>query len=112
MRTRLALIAVSLLLCVVTEGAAEAATYYVSSSGNDGNSCGQAQASSTPKQTINSAIGCLVAGDTLLVRAGNYPEWLSIGVVPSGSSWTSRVRIAAYPGDGHCRETLSSGIIV
>jgi hypothetical protein len=76
---------------------AYASTYYVARNGNDANSCAQAQSISTPKLTLNNAVPCLVAGDTLFVRQGTYPE--SLISVPSGTSWTNEVRIAAYPGD-------------
>ncbi len=46
---------------------------------------------------VNAGIGCLAAGDTLLVRAGTYAE--EIIIVPSGTSWSNKVRIAAYPGE-------------
>jgi parallel beta-helix repeat protein len=79
--------------------AAQAAnTYYVATSGKDTNSCAQARTSSAAKLTISDAVGCLTAGDTLYVRAGNYDETL-IYAVPSGSSWSNKVRIAAYPGE-------------
>src|SRR5262249_938262 len=53
-----------------------ATTYYVAQTGNasDSNSCAQAQSESTPKRTINSGIGCLFAGDTLIVKPGTYAE--------------------------------------
>jgi parallel beta-helix repeat protein len=95
-RTRTAI--VFAVMCIGVQGVAHAATYYVSRSGNDGYSCGQAQAVATPKQSLNNAVGCLAPGDTLLVRGGNYLESL-FDVVPAGTSWTSKVRIAAYPGE-------------
>ena len=73
-------------------------TYYVSTSGSDGRSCAQAQSQSTPKLTLNNAVGCLRAGDTLFVRGGVYEEWLLVNV-PSGTSWSNKVRIAALPGE-------------
>src|SRR5262252_5990285 len=79
------------------EGAAQGATYYTSRSGSDGNSCATAQSTSSPKATVNGGISCLSAGDTLLVRGGTYDE--QIASVPSGTSWNSVVRIAAYPGE-------------
>jgi hypothetical protein len=97
MKTRLGtLYIVSVLIGVAAH--AEGATYYVAKNGNDGTSCAAAQAIGTPKQTLNNAVGCLLPGDTLLVRAGTYAESL-FGVVPAGTSWTSKVRIAAYPGE-------------
>jgi hypothetical protein len=52
--------------------AAHAATYYVSTTGNDSNSCAQAQTQSRPKQTIPAGVKCLAGGDTLIVKAGTY----------------------------------------
>jgi hypothetical protein len=78
-------------------GVAQAATYYVSKTGSDNNSCAAAQSTSTPRLTINAGIRCLTAGDTLFVRSGTYAE--SIRSVPSGTSWSSKVRIANYNGE-------------
>ena len=89
---------------VCAGGVAHAATYYASKSGSDARSCAQAQSLSTPKLTVNSAAACLAPGDTLYVRSGVYNESLMVSVyaraIPSGTSWSNKVRIAAYPGDG------------
>jgi hypothetical protein len=90
--------------CVMSGGAAEATTYYVSRSGSDNNSCAQAKSVSTPKLTIASGISCLAGGgDTLLIRNGTYDEYIfqkeGMAPFPSGTSWSSKVRIAAYPGE-------------
>lgn len=87
-------------IAVCLRGAtAEAATYYVArSGGNDANSCGTAQTIGTPKATISSGMTCLSAGDTLLVRAGTYPETIFNPTI-AGTSWSNKVRIAAYPGE-------------
>ena len=61
-----------LVVCATLPGAALGTTYYVSKSGNDGNSCAQAQSPSTPKLTFASGLTCLSAGDTLIVHAGTY----------------------------------------
>jgi parallel beta-helix repeat protein len=84
--------------CSVWSQVAQAASYYVATNGNDTNSCVQAQSQSTPKLTLNNAIGCLRAGDTLLVRGGTYGEVLN-NIIPSGTSWSNKVRIAAYPNE-------------
>jgi len=74
------------------------ATYYVATNGNDGNSCSQAQSAFTPKRSLNNAVTCLKPGGTLLVRGGTYGEAL---VQPPlfGTSWSNKIRIAAYPGE-------------
>lgn len=91
-------------LCVVIvvclSGAAPlAATYYVATSGgSDGRSCALAQTIGTPKASISDGIGCLSAGDTLLVRGGTYNETIFNPSI-AGTSWSNKVRIAAYPGE-------------
>ena len=82
----------------LSAGAAQAATYHVSKAGSNSNSCAQAQSTGTTKLTIVGGLGCLSAGDTLLVRAGTYDERLTNNI-PSGTSWSNKVRIAAYPGE-------------
>ena len=77
-----------------TVGAAHAATYYVSPNGNDSSSGTQ----SSPFRTVNRGVRALNAGDTLLVRGGIYPESL-MRTIPAGTSWDSKVRVAAYPGE-------------
>ena len=51
---RLAILFVS--ACLVSGGVAQAATYHVSTSGNDGNSCAQARSDTAPKGTIAAAL--------------------------------------------------------
>jgi parallel beta-helix repeat protein len=88
----------------VSAGVAQAATYYVSKTGNNSNSCAQAQSISTPKQTLSGTSGalqCLSAGDTLFVRAGTYDESIDLRSTPmrSGTSWSSIIRVANYNGE-------------
>jgi hypothetical protein len=74
---------------------AHAATYYVSKSGSNSNSCSSAQSKSGAKGTINGGISCMSGGDTLIVGAGTYDEIITdlAGTggyavrPPSGSSW-------------------------
>jgi hypothetical protein len=85
---------------------AEAATYWVSQSGNDGNqhcvnSATQPALASTSR-TINQGISCLTtAGDTLMIGPGTYNENVVIGGgyshqnFPSGSSFSNPVTIKA-----------------
>jgi hypothetical protein len=93
--------------CLASEGMAQAATYYVSKSGSNNNSCTAAQSSGSARGTINAGLSCLAAGDTLLIRGGTYDE--RITSVPSGTAWTSVVRIAAYPGESVWLKPQSSG---
>jgi parallel beta-helix repeat protein len=83
---------------MISGGVAHAATYYVAKTGSAAASCAQSQNAATPRLTIAAGVACLNAGDTLLVRGGTYTESL-LDNVPSGTSWSSVVRIAASPGE-------------
>jgi parallel beta-helix repeat protein len=109
--TRLLVDVLVLSVLVLQAMPAGAATYYVSRSGYDGRSCTDTQSASTPKLTLRSAVTCLKPGDTLLVKSGTYPEAL-INNVPSGTSWTSKVRIAAAPGETVWLKPTSGGWVV
>lgn len=76
------------------------ATYYVAKvGGSDANSCTLAKTLATAKQTIAGGAGCVVGGgDVVLVRAGIYAERI-FREFASGSSWSSKVRIANYNGE-------------
>jgi hypothetical protein len=74
------------------------ATYYVATNGNDSNSCSQAQSQFTPKRSLNNAVTCVRLGGTLLVRGGTYNEAL-VNPPIAGTSWSSKVRIAANQGE-------------
>ncbi len=70
---------------------AAGATWFVSSTGSDSNSCAQAQSAATPKRTITAGLACIGsagseagAGNTLTVAAGSYSESL-VDKIPSGS---------------------------
>lgn len=75
-----------------------AATYYVAKTGNDANNCTNAMSQSTPKLTINSGLGCLSAGDELLIKEGTYAESI-IDPAIAGTNWSNKVRIAHYMSD-------------
>src|SRR5262245_56310606 len=75
--------------------------YYVAKTGNDSNSCAQAQSQSMPKLTINGGLSCLSGGDTLLIRGGTYAESIDGfhgSNLPSGSPG-ALTTLAAYPRD-------------
>src|SRR5262245_11535375 len=80
---------VTLLVGFLSPHAATAATYYVSTTGSNSNSCATAQTITTPKRTVSGSSGgvsCLQPGDTLYVRAGTYAEGLNAINSPSGTS--------------------------
>jgi hypothetical protein len=90
--------ALLLLFCLlwIADVTAEATTYYVATTGNDSNS----GALSQPFRTILKGASVLKPGDTALVRAGVYTESISWAFdFPSGTSWSSPVTLAAYPGE-------------
>jgi hypothetical protein len=89
-----------LIIFSLVTGTAQAATFYVAKTGNDGNSCSQAQNQSTPKLTLASGLGCLSAGDRLEIKTGTYAR-PSANNWPyaSGTSWTNSVTIARYGSD-------------
>lgn len=83
----------SVIAYFVCGGVAQAATYYVSKAGSDSNSGTEG----SPFLTVNRGVAQLSAGDTLYVKSGTYDEAF-INNLPSGTSWSNPVRIAAYPG--------------
>lgn len=95
------LIATAVVSGSLTPSEANAALYYVAKTGSDNNPCTSAQSTSTPKLTLKSGIGCLKAGDTLSIREGTYNERINTQsqTVPTGTSWSTPVTIAAYPGE-------------
>jgi hypothetical protein len=71
---------------------------YVSTSGNDANAGTQ----SAPFRSIKQALSRLKPGNTLYIRGGTYYEVLESHngtKFPSGTSWSTPVRIAAYNGE-------------
>ncbi len=55
---------------------ASATTYYVATTGDDSQSCAQAQSELTPRQTISIGMACLAAGDVLELKGGSYNEFV------------------------------------
>src|SRR5713101_2202123 len=68
-------------------------TFYVSLTGSDNNPGSLSQ----PFATINHGASVLHPGDMLYIRAGTYAE--SLHAIPGGTSWTTPVTVAAYPGE-------------
>jgi parallel beta-helix repeat protein len=85
------------------------ATYYVATNGNDSYSCSQAQSQFTPKRSLNNAVTCVRLGGTLLVRGGTYNESL-VNPQIAGTSWSSKVRIAAYQGEAVWLKPPAGGV--
>ena len=86
-----ALFVVAILLESMT---AQAATYYVSSSGSDSNS---GTSTSAPFRTFARAVKPLRAGDTLYIRGGTWTQQLDLmNTSGTSSAW---IKIAGYPGE-------------
>ncbi len=71
---------------------AEAATYYVATTGNDSNPGTQSQ----PWRTIQKGTDVLGAGDTLYIRGGTYNQTVYVG--NSGTA-SALITISGYPGE-------------
>ena len=87
-----------LAICALYPHAAIAATYYVATTGNDSDPGTLDQ----PFLTIFKGLTVLVAGDTLFIRGGTYTtstNWSANVHVPSGTSWSNAITIAAYPSE-------------
>jgi len=82
---------------LASASAAQATIYYVATTGSDSNPGTLAQ----PFRTIAKGVSVLEPGDTTFVRAGTYAEGINTFSLnfPSGTSWVSPVKLAAYPGE-------------
>ena len=100
-RTTQKFLLLKLVILVSMGSRALAATYYVSTTGNNNNTCTQAQSLSTPKRTIAAGISCMSGGDTLRVRGGSYSESIPDAVVipPGNGSWAAATKIFPYAGE-------------
>jgi hypothetical protein len=81
-------------IITVTTGTADAATYFVATTGSDANSGTQ----NAPWRTIGTSLGRLRPGETLYVRGGTYAENIRNPVIQPGRS-DARIRVAAYAGE-------------
>jgi hypothetical protein len=67
-------------------------TYYVSATGNDAN----AGTVNAPFKSINTALGKVLSGDTVMVRAGTYYEQISF---TKSGMLDKNITLKAYPGE-------------
>jgi hypothetical protein len=97
-------------------GTTYAATYYVSQSGSNSNSCATAQSpGSSAKLTIAAGAACLGTSDTLLIQAGTYNERMNQR--DDGFPWRSGssgqyTRYARYQGDQVILRPTGCGVVV
>lgn len=90
---------ITVIISCLTTAVSEAATYYVAKTGSNSNTCAQAQSQSTPKLTVTAGAACLVAGDTLYIKAGTYSETYQSIVLPTAASWAAATTISIYGSD-------------
>lgn len=88
-----------ILLVSLIASPVSAATYYVSLTGSDSNTCVAAQDPLTPKRTLNAGGGCLNAGDILYIRGGTWNEQLNLTTLNKTGTSTAWITIAGYPGE-------------
>lgn len=85
-------------------------TFYVATTGNNSNP----GTIGSPFRTINFGASRLSPGNTLLVRAGTYDESIlnsqGVTVIPGGTSWANKVRIAAFPSETVWMRPTGGGI--
>jgi hypothetical protein len=75
--------------------AAQATTYYVSTTGSDGAAGNNIN---TPWRTIGHAAATMIAGDTTYVRGGTYTTETTIRFATSGTQ-ANPIRLMNYPGE-------------
>jgi len=83
----------AILLALLIGGPVFATTYHVAKTGNDGN----AGSTGSPFLTINKAAQILQPGDSVIVHAGEYREWVQ--PARGGSSASARIVYKAAPGE-------------
>ncbi|RJQ37444.1 MAG: right-handed parallel beta-helix repeat-containing protein, partial [Dehalococcoidia bacterium] len=83
------------LLWILMATPAWAVTYWASPSGSDANACSAVDGTSDPGvyRTLNGARSCMVAGDTLVLKAGTYTS--PVGCLPANSTLRAAVGEAA-----------------
>jgi parallel beta-helix repeat protein len=76
---------------------AASATFYVAPGGSDSSAGSETQ----PFATIKRGLQALQPGGTLYLRAGTYAERVDSNTltIPAGTSWSSAVTVASYPGE-------------
>jgi hypothetical protein len=83
---------VILFLIMLSASQLSAAVYYVATTGNDANSGTE----TLPWNTIQKAANTMIAGDSVYLRGGTYPERVTPQNSGSGSNY---IVYAAYPGE-------------
>jgi parallel beta-helix repeat protein len=102
----------ALLIVLALASSSQAATYYVAATGGDNSrSCATAQTIGTPKLTINNALTCLSAGDTLNIRVGTYAESVSMANLAAGGTSGNPITIQSYQNEAVIIRPSSGNVI-
>jgi Right handed beta helix region len=103
------LLTVSCIICLQSISS-HSATYHVAKTGNNANSCAQAQSSSTPRQTIQAGVNCATSpGDVVSVHTGTYNESVSTWPASGSSGNPIRIQPNGYTNDGCATPGCGSG---
>jgi hypothetical protein len=96
------IVRVSLVLAFLHGGSVWAATYWVSSTGSDGNSCASVSGANDPGRyrTVNGGLSCISPGDTLKIKNGTYNYIFPNNPIPSGSSSSAKTCIVGESRSG------------
>jgi parallel beta-helix repeat protein len=88
------------ILFLMSPGLGYSTTYYVANTGNNNYTCREAEIPSKAKLTIREGLGCLMAGDTLIIKGGIYQEFIDDKRIPAGrGSSNAATRILAANGE-------------
>ncbi len=83
-------------------------TYYVRPDGNDGHT-GLGETAALAWKTIQHATNTMVAGDTLYLRAGTYPERVILNSGHSGNALDGYITYQNYPGESPVLDAAGAG---
>src|SRR3990167_10306127 len=108
----------STLLFLLVAAQAHATKYWISTSGSDANACSAVDGDADPgvyrRNVATTWTDCLVAGDTLYMKAGTYTEFVYNGNFsgyPAGTSWSAPITIASAPSETAVWRPTSSGAV-
>lgn len=101
------MVSVRLVACLVLlmANAAHAATYYVSTTGNNSS---DGLTESTPWRTIGKATSTMVEGDTTYVRGGTYDTETTVRFNRTGTS-SAPIKLLNYPGESPVLDWVDQG---
>ena len=88
-------------------------TFYVATTGSDGNDCEAAQNAGTPLATFAKAFACAAGGSTIRVRGGTYTQNISTTVSPiAAGTLSAPTTVMSAPGETAILQPSSPGPII